>query len=207
MRATVSALVSGPSSEAKTVSLTGPINFSNSRLTACSSWAVRNPMDRVYKVAPHRATARVARRAQMRGGEGGGTPRRSSHSALASWLRLSARTATYVERVPPPSPTKQMGLFPPPALPATDEGHLCRHHRQELHVGIEGKARHVDDGPRHVLDIHGELDLDGSIGLRDTFGHARRHLRRGIADIDLPAGDVVFPPVQGGRLRSEEHTS
>src|SRR2546422_1682121 len=90
MRATVSALVSGPSSEAKTVSLTGPISFSNSRLTACSSCAVRNPMAPVYPAARNRATARVARRAQMRGGEGGGTPRRSSHSALASWLRLSA---------------------------------------------------------------------------------------------------------------------
>src|SRR6266568_6215910 len=67
MRATVSALLSGPSSEAKTVSLTGPVSFSNSPLTACSSCAVRNPMDRVYKVARYRATARVARRAQMRG--------------------------------------------------------------------------------------------------------------------------------------------
>src|SRR5713226_6917233 len=48
MRATVSALLSGPSSEVKTVSLTGPISFSNSRLTACSSCAVRNPMASVY---------------------------------------------------------------------------------------------------------------------------------------------------------------
>src|SRR5438309_589678 len=48
----------------------------------------------------------------MRGGEGGGTPRRSSHSALASWLRPSARSATYVERVPPPSPhSRRWALF------------------------------------------------------------------------------------------------
>src|SRR5437899_4466931 len=57
MRATVSALLSGPSSEAKTVSLTGPVSFSNSRLTACSSCAVRNPMASVYKAARNRATA------------------------------------------------------------------------------------------------------------------------------------------------------
>ncbi len=61
----------------------------------------------------HLSTAHL-KKVQMRGGEGDGTPRRSSHSALASWLRLSARIATYVERVPPPSPTKQMGLFQQP---------------------------------------------------------------------------------------------
>src|SRR5207244_4699620 len=54
---------------------------------------------------------RRLKKAQMRGGEGGGIPRRNSHSALASWLRPSARTATYVEWVPPPSPHSRRWAF------------------------------------------------------------------------------------------------
>src|SRR5713101_4611390 len=58
-----------------------------------------------------RRTSRLLKKVQMRGGEGGGTPRRSAYSALASWLRPSARMATYVERVPPPAPHSRRWAF------------------------------------------------------------------------------------------------
>src|SRR3990167_8200931 len=47
-RATVWPLVSGPSSEANTVSFTGPVNFASSFRTACSSCAERDAMTEVY---------------------------------------------------------------------------------------------------------------------------------------------------------------
>ena len=43
---------------------------------------------------------------------------------------------------------------------ATDEGHLGRHHGQELHVGVERQARHVEHRARDVPDVHQRLDCD-----------------------------------------------
>src|SRR6188474_12773 len=48
IRAMVWALVSGPSPEANTVSLTGPASRSNSFFTVCSSRGERKPMGGVY---------------------------------------------------------------------------------------------------------------------------------------------------------------
>src|SRR5207302_6522276 len=38
-----------------------------------------------------------------------------------------------------------------------------------------------------------------AVGLHDTLAHGAGHLGAGIADVDLAAGDVVGPAVQGGR--------
>src|SRR5207244_1512026 len=58
-------------------------------------------------------------RSFRRNARGGGARRphvrRSSHSALASWLRPSARTATYVEPAVEGAALPQMGPFQPPA--------------------------------------------------------------------------------------------
>ena len=42
-------------------------------------------------------------------------------------------------------------------LPSPDERHLRRHHRHELHVRIERKARHIDDRAHDVRDVEARL--------------------------------------------------
>ena len=86
------------------------------------------------------------------------------------------------------------------ALPAADERHLRRHHGQEQDVGVQRQARHVDDRPGDVLHVHRRLDGDSPVRLRHAVLHPGRHLGLGVADVDLAAGDVVLPAVQGGRL-------
>src|SRR6266508_1417148 len=71
--ATVWALVSGPSSEAKTVSLTGPPIRSNSTLNARSSWAERNPMAAIISRL-HRPGDRLPTRGHGEAGSSGSSP-------------------------------------------------------------------------------------------------------------------------------------
>ncbi len=84
--------------------------------------------------------------------------------------------------------------------PSPNKRHLRRHHGNELHVGLERKAGHVDHGASNIVDIHRRLDFDRAVGLRHTLFHARRHIGRGIANVDLAAGDVVFAPIEGRRF-------
>ena len=51
------------------------------------------------------------------------------------------------------------------ALPASHERHLRRHDGQELDVGVDRQARHVDDCARHVRDVHQRLDRDLAVRL------------------------------------------
>src|SRR3712207_8230027 len=64
---------------------------------------------------------------------------------------------------------------------------------------LERQARHVDDRAGHVLGRHPRLRSDAAVGLADALRHRLGHVGRGVADVDLAAGDAVG--------RSEEHTS
>ena len=48
----------------------------------------------------------------------------------------------------------------------------------------------------HVPDVHSRLCRRGAVGLQDSRRHALGHLRGGIADVDLSAGNVVAPAIQ-----------
>jgi Sulfate permease family len=84
-------------------------------------------------------------------------------------------------------------------LAAAGERHPGRHHGHGGHVRVQGQAGHVADGPGHVGHVHARLGPDAAVGLEGAGGHALGHLGGGVADVDLPAGDVVGPPVQRGR--------
>ena len=57
-----------------------------------------------------------------------------------------------------------------------------------------------DTARRHIGHVEGRLGLQRAIGLRYAAGHACRHRRRGVADVDLTAGDSVRPAIEGDRL-------
>ena len=85
---------------------------------------------------------------------------------------------------------------------AADERHLRRHHRHELDVRVERQRRHVDDGSRHVGDVDRRLGHDVCRpACRTPARHLPGHLGGRVADVDLPAGDVVVPAVERRRLR------
>jgi hypothetical protein len=79
---------------------------------------------------------------------------------------------------PPPIAGRQGGpLEELDCLPAADEGHLRRHDRHELDVGVERQARHVDHGARDVRDVHQRLDRDLAVGLRHASAPCARPTR------------------------------
>src|SRR2546426_5660207 len=112
-----------------------------------------------YHTTRRRATppnsGRRLKKVQMRGGDCGGTPRRSSHSALASWLRPSARTATYVERVPPQSPHSRRWAFFSRLLGAGladgQGGHELRAEDKD-DAGVVGEHGNADEGTERSVD-------------------------------------------------------
>ena len=68
-------------------------------------------------------------------------------------------------------------------------------------LASSGKSGHEDDGVGHVLHVHPGLGQQVAGGLQDTLLHALGHLRGRVADVDLPAGDVVLPSIEGSRTR------
>ena len=85
-------------------------------------------------------------------------------------------------------------------LAAADIGHRRRHHRHELHVRLERQLRHVDEAVDHVLHVEGRLRQHRAVGLQRPGRHVRGHVGGGVADVDLPAGDVEGPAVERNRL-------
>ena len=59
-----------------------------------------------------------------------------------------------------------------------------------------GKACHMHDGIGDVSDIHPGLGRDASIRLQDAAAHAFGKRGRGVADIDLAAGDLSALPAR-----------
>ena len=51
-----------------------------------------------------------------------------------------------------------------------------------------------------LRDVHRRLGLQRPVGLRHAAGHPLGHLGGGVADVDLPAGDVELAPFQRQRL-------
>ena len=81
---------------------------------------------------------------------------------------------------------------------AADEGHLGRHDRHELHVGVERQVGHVAARRRPTCST--SMRGSGAIvpfawrhALAPCAAVSRRH---GVADVDLAAGDVVLAAVE-----------
>ena len=51
-----------------------------------------------------------------------------------------------------------------------------------------------------MVDVHPGLDRHLAVGLHLAVGRARRHRRRGVADVDLAGADVVLPAIQRDRF-------
>src|SRR3954453_15946679 len=116
--------------------------------------------------------------------------------------RRSTTTAR-PDSVPKSTPTAYLltlRTLPAGASASPDVGHLRGHHRHELDVGIQRQACHERDGSSHVLDSHRGLDRDAAVRLEDAGPLRAGHVGRGVADVDLAAGDVVGAPVQRPRL-------
>jgi hypothetical protein len=50
-----------------------------------------------------------------------------------------------------------------------------------------------------MLDVEGGFGAGAPVGLARPFRDGGRQLRGGVADVDLPAGDVVRPAVERDR--------
>ena len=82
---------------------------------------------------------------------------------------------------------------------AADIGHFGRHDGHELDVAFERQGGHVDDAAGDVLDIDARLGLDPAGRLQSAARGILVAGRRGVADVDLAAGDVVVAPVERQR--------
>ncbi len=76
------------------------------------------------------------------------------------------------------------GLSPP------DIGHLGRHHGHEEDVRLGREARHIGDAAGDFLDVYPGLGLDPAGGLQAADRGVLVAGRRGVADVDLAAGDA-----------------
>lgn len=94
------------------------------------------------------------------------------------------------------SPPKDIFVEQNAGLAAPDKGHGCGHDRHELDVRLQGQICHVQDGGSDMFDIHHGLGRHCAVGLGDAFGHRGGHVRKGVADINLTAGDVEWPTIQ-----------
>ena len=80
-------------------------------------------------------------------------------------------------------------------LPARDERHGGRHHRQELHVRLGGQACHVQQRLRSVSDVHHRFGPQRTVRLKCAMPeHSGGQVSGNVPDIDLAAGDVEWPP-------------
>ena len=84
---------------------------------------------------------------------------------------------------------------------AADERHLGRHDRHEQDVGVQRQAGHVDAPRRRRARRPSSARPRCAPSACGTPCVMRcRHLGRGVADVDLAAGDVVLAAVERGRL-------
>lgn len=79
------------------------------------------------------------------------------------------------------------------ASTSSDVRYSSGYHRHELNICVQWKARHVDDGPGDVIDIHRRLRPGRAVSLLDTHAGFFRKLGRGVANVDLTSGDVELP--------------
>ncbi len=84
---------------------------------------------------------------------------------------------------------------------SSHERHLGGNDREEKDIGVQGEARHVNHRARHVDDVDGWFGCDLAAGLEHAFLHPCGHLGAGVADVDLPASDVVLSSVQSRGFR------
>ena len=92
------------------------------------------------------------------------------------------------------------GLRTSDSLASANQGHLRRHHGHELHVRFERQAGHVDAPPARRARRPSSARPSSCRWPADALGHPGGHLGRGVADVDLTAGDVVGAAVERGGL-------
>ncbi len=80
-----------------------------------------------------------------------------------------------------------------------DVRHRRRQHRRELHVP-PAAALHVPHGARATSALHHRFRGHLPVRLECARLHPGRHVRRRVADVELPDRDAVRPPVQRWRL-------
>ena len=83
-------------------------------------------------------------------------------------------------------------------LPAPDVGHLRRRDGEEEDVGVERQAGHVAHRLGGVARVHRRLGDDRAVGLQRAALDRGGDRRARVADVDLPARDVVAraPPAR-----------
>ena len=77
-----------------------------------------------------------------------------------------------------------------------DIRHLRRHHGHELDIRLERQAGHIGDPARDIVHVDACLRLDLAAGLQTASCRVFVACGRGIADVDLAAGDVVFASIE-----------
>jgi hypothetical protein len=71
-----------------------------------------------------------------------------------------------------------------------------------LNVGVERQRGHVEDGASIVIDVDRRLTLDRPVRLHNSYtSHRLGQIGGCVADVDLPARNVIFAPVERSRLR------
>jgi Sulfatase-modifying factor enzyme 1/DinB superfamily len=143
-------------------------------------------------------------RADLWMSEGWATVQANQWSAPLYWQRdadgFSKFSLSGRAPVEPQQPVEHASWFEATVSTPTDERHLGGHHRQRQHVGSQRKPSHVTDGAADVGDIKRGLGPQRAVSLGHTTGHALRHRRGGIADIDLPTRDAMGATVERYRL-------
>ena len=75
------------------------------------------------------------------------------------------------------------------------------HHGDRQNVGFERQVGHIENRFGDVADIHARFHFHRTVSLGHALRHARGHLRGGVADIDLAAGDIEGASVERDALR------
>jgi len=86
----------------------------------------------------------------------------------------------------------------PLAGPPTNH-HFHSHNLHAQHIRLLRQPTNERNSLRDVLNSHHWLLPDRPIGLRRPRRRVRGHARRGVADVNLRGGDVVFAAVERGR--------
>jgi len=66
--------------------------------------------------------------------------------------------------------------------------------------GVERQVRHIKDRVGNQFHVHAWLWRHCAVSLKDAAVHALSHLRGRVADINLPARDVVLSSVERNAL-------
>ena len=82
-------------------------------------------------------------------------------------------------------------------LSPSGQWHFRGHNRQREDICIQRQTGHVGDRASDVVHMHRRFRTGRSVRLQHAGGDAASHRGVGIADIDLAAGYVIGPPIQG----------